>query len=462
MKKHGSISILVLVFGVTFSITIGGMVVLASMLWNNTQRNEIYERALYVAEAGTDYYRWHLAHAPSDYQDGTGHAGPYTHTVTDPYGNTDGTYSLTITPPSYGSTIVTVSSTGWLNGYPGVKRTIVAKYGIPSIAKFSFLQNANVWYGQKITVHGPIFSNGGIRMDGVNDSTVQSAKATYTCGSETGCSPSTSKPGVWGDGGPANLWQFPVGSVDFNGIALNFSTMKTAAQTTGLYLGASGAAGYHIVFNADGTYVVTKVTQTNTIQGWSVEGGCENLPTIRRESAVGTYSISQKSLIFAEDTVWVEGVVNGKVTVAAARFPLDVNQMNIWIPNNITYVAKDGNSNLGLIAQYRIIFGLTIPQNFEIDAALFAQQGNVIRHNYKYQGCSNGPNAVRQQLTIYGSIISNLKSYWSYGQGGAGFGNDPTSGFSQRDIFYDPGLYYAPPPFFPSQGVYEMISWSEQ
>jgi hypothetical protein len=148
--------------------------------------------------------------------------------------------------------------------------------------------------------------------------------------------------------------------------------------------------------------------------------------------------------------------------VVAAKFPLNINKMNIWINDSITYAAKDGNSDLGLVAQNDIYFALNIPQIFEIDAAMLAQQGKIIRHNYKYQGCSHFNEAVRQQLIIYGSVISNLKSYWSYGQGNAGFGSDPVSGFSQRDITYDPYLYYSPPPYFPTQGEYEFISWEEQ
>ena len=48
------------------------------------------EQALQIAEAGIDYYRWHLAHAPSDYQDGTGTSGPYVHSVKDKNNNTVG------------------------------------------------------------------------------------------------------------------------------------------------------------------------------------------------------------------------------------------------------------------------------------------------------------------------------------------------------------------------------------
>ena len=39
------------------------------------------ERAIQIAEAGVDYYRWHLAHVPDDYQDGTGAAGSRMYTL---------------------------------------------------------------------------------------------------------------------------------------------------------------------------------------------------------------------------------------------------------------------------------------------------------------------------------------------------------------------------------------------
>lgn len=462
-KRKGSISILVLVFGLVFSAAIGGLVLVAATQYTSSQRTEAFEKSLTLAQSGAEYYRWHLAHDPTDFTDGTGGPGPYVHTIADPFGQTEGTFSLTIDPPASGSSIVTITSQGWLNSHPDIKRTVKVRYGIPSFAKFAFLQNANVWYGQKITIHGKVFSNGGIRMDGTHDSTVESAKETYTCGLETGCEPATTKPGIWGDGGTPALWVFPVTPIDFNSLAVDFNAMKAASEATGVYLGPSGAYGYHLVFTSDGNVTITKVTNATNKKGWSVENECENLyQKISNETNVGTYSLSEKSIIFAEDDLWIDGVVNGKVTVAAARFPIDINSMNIWINSNITYLAKDGTSNLGIIAQNNIYFALDIPEIFEINAALLAQRGRVIRHNYKYQGCAHHPEAVRQQLIIYGSLISNQKSYWSYGQGSAGFGSEPTSGFSQREVFYDPTLYFNPPPYFPTQGEYEFISWEEQ
>lgn len=456
--KHsiGSISILVLVFAVTFSIAIGGLVLVAMVQRSSSQRVEIRERALAIAEAGAQYYRWHLSHDPYDFTNGTGSSGPYTKVISDPYGNTDGTVSLSIIPPASGSSIVTIESTGWLTDFPNTKRTIRARYGIPSLSKFSFLHNANVWFGSGLTVQGKVMSNGGIRMDGTNLSTIQSAKNTYTCGSETGCSPNATRNGVWGGGGPSALWQFPVPAVDFNALSVDFANLRSAAQSSGLYLGASGGLGYRIVFNSNGTFTVAKVTAATNRKGWSVENNCENLnQDITATTSVGTYAVNAKPVVFAEDHLWVSGTVNGKITVVAARFPIDTNSMNIWIPANLVYLAKDTNHNIGLFAQNNIYYGYNVPTNFEIDAALLAQKGRIIRHHYNLGGCSSFASAIRNSLTIYGSVISNQKSYWN-------FGSPITSGFTTRTITYDTALYFTPPPYFPTQGEYEFISWEEK
>lgn len=453
--KRGGITILILVLGLTSAITIGGLVSMSAIVYSGSVRKEIYERALSVAQAGSEYYRWHLAHNPQDFQDGTGVPGPYVHTLTDAYGRTEATFRLEITPPASGSAITTIESTGWLNSHPEIKRKIKTRYGIPSLAKYSFLHNANVWFGSGLTVHGKSMSNGGIRMDGINESVIQSAKETYTCGSETGCSPSRTKPGIWGDGGPSQLWEFPVPAIDFNSLQVDFTNLRTAAQQRGLYLGRSNAYGYHLVFNSNGNYTVYRVTGTQNRRGWSVEGNCENLyQRISAQTNIGTYSISNTPVIFLEDHIWVDGVVNGKTTVVAARFPLLSNSMNIWINGNVTYLAKDGHSQIGLFAQNNIYFGLDIPTNFMLDGALLSSSGRIIRHNYNYWGCSTYSNAVRNSLTLYGSVISNQKSYWNYGTG-------PSSGFVTRDITYDTNLYFEPPPYFPTEGGYELISWEE-
>jgi len=457
MKQIGSASIFVLITGVTASIFLGSLVMLTTSQHQAVVRSNAHEQALGVAEAGVYYYRWHLAHDPDDFTDGTGNPGPYVHDYYDPQGVKIGSYSLVIEPPENGSTLTTIKSTGSIDAYPGVKRTIKVTLGIPSMAKYAFLHNSNVFFGSGVQVHGPVMSNGGIRQDGINDSVMQSSLSTYICGQETGCSPSQTKPAIWGSGGPSSLWEFPVPAVDFEAVSLSFNQMREDAQTSGVYLPTSSRLGYHLVFLENGSVNVSEVTQAGTVRGLGYDGYCTNLyQIIRKENFLGNYSLADKQIIFLEDVTWVEGIVNGRVTVVAARFPIDTNSVDMWINGTTRYVSKDGSSALGLISQRNIFFIRDLPDDFEIDAAMMAKNGSVFRHGFHVPGCGNNGNAIRNQFMLYGSIISGQKSAWNWG-------TPPGSGFVTRVMTHDNHLTLNPPPYFPvnrSEG-YEFISWSE-
>jgi len=465
--KKGSITPALLIITSAFIIIIYGMLFLILLQFDFSHRQVASERALNIAEAGIEYYRWHLAHAPEDFQDGTENPGPYIHNYYDPQGAKTGQYSLEITPPSDGSSIVTLRSTGWTDEYPKVKRTIRAQYGIPSMAEFSFLSNSSTWYGLGITVNGRIHSNNGIRMDGVNTSVVSSTQETYQCGWETGCQPPTRRPGVWGSGGDQGLWQFPVPIFDFDSISFDFSNMREAAQDNGLYLDSSGAQGYHLIFQANGeigTVSVYRVDSTDYLYGYSVPGaglggpgggGCRRRhQLITSETFIGTYDIDEIPIVFAEDNLWVEGTVRGRLTVAAVEFPITSSDAYIWIADNIVYTNYDGSDTLGLIAQNDIYFVRDVPNYFQIDAVMMAQKGTIMRHGYFYN-CEGTQGAVKQKLTINGSVISYYKSYWN-------FGTAPDSGFRERELNFDTNVLYNPPPYFPTSGEYEFISWTEE
>lgn len=462
--QRGSATPAILVISASFIIVIYGLLFVLGVQMDTANRQAASEKALNIAEAGINYYKWHLAHAPGDYKDGQTVNGPYLHEYRDPEGSLIGYYSLDIVPPQNGSTIVTIHSTAWTTNYPKIKRVIKAEYGIPSLAEYSFLSNASSWYGVGSAVNGHIHSNNGIRMDGTNTSLVTSAQETYMCGSETGCLPPKSKPGVWGDGGDKALWKFPIPYVDFDTISLDFDEMKTAAENSGLYLGPSNSRGYHILFLSDGSVQINKVITTSSIKGYSVPGqglgafgvgGCRDTnQIIASEIPIGVYNLSETPIIFAEDNLWVEGSVRGRVTVAAVRFPLTSSNAVIWIPNNITYTAYDGSDSLGLVAQNNIYFAKNVPNSFQVDAILVAQKGNIIRHGY-FDYCGGTAGAVKQKLTINGSLISYFKSYWNFGTG-------PESGFREREINFDTNTHYNPPPYFPTYGQYEFISWTEE
>ena len=183
---RGQLLIQVLVFA---AIAILVLVGIASFVSVSIQAGRITvqrELAIEIAEAGIDYYRWHLAHSPNDYQDGTGSAGPYVHNLLDKNGNIVGQYILDIIPPPVGSTLVTITSTGKISANPNLQRKIQTKLAIPSIAKYAVIANAAMRFGAGTEVFGPIHSNGGIRFDGLAHNLVTSSVSSYDDPDHTG------------------------------------------------------------------------------------------------------------------------------------------------------------------------------------------------------------------------------------------------------------------------------------
>lgn len=461
-KEKGTITPALLIIASAFIIALYGLLFILALQFDFSQRQVASDKALNIAEAGVNYYRWHLIQDPDDFQDGTGVPGPYIHDYTDPQGDIVGQFSLEITPATNSNPTVTIKSTGYTQRYSKIKRTIKAQYGRVSLTRFAFLHNSNLWFGNDITVNGPVFSNGGIRQDGTNTSTVESAKQTYTCGVETGCSSPTEKPGIWGNGDIESLWDYPVPPIDFDSIKVDFTNMRTAAQNEGVYLAPSSAQGYHVVFSDDGTFTVYRVTGVSAVLGYSLEDDCESLnQVITSQVELATYSVSDNPIIFIEDTTWVEGTVNGKTTLVAARFPVGSYETNIWVVDDLKYLDRNGGHRLGIISQNDIVMGIYIPEKFEINGAILAQNGRVIRHHYNYFGCRSGGqgrHSQKNEFNFFGSLISNQRSYWNFSSGPG----SPASGFVKSTLDYDSNLFYDPPPYFPTSGTYEFLSWSEE
>ena len=338
------------------------------------------EQSLQIAEAGVNYYEWHLAHFPNDYKDGTSNNGPYVHDYIDfDTQKTLGRFSLEITPPLVGSTVVTIKSTGYTLDNPNIKRVVTTKYGIPSLAKYSILNNGPVWIYYSPTIFtGQVQSNNGIRFDVAGNAPIYSAKSTYTCPCWQNC-PSGTMPGIWGTGN-SSFWQFPVPAVDFSAFTSTLANMKSLAQSGGIYLPPSNKQGYSLVFNSNGTVSVYKVK--NLISNPSGGTYDVNMNWISENQSTDyntrdfqyTIAIPTNGIIYVEDTVWVEGTVSGRVSVAAAQLPYNPSTApTIYIPNNILYKAKDGTNVLGLIGQKDIVPTYHAPNDLEIDAAIISQ-----------------------------------------------------------------------------------------
>ena len=474
----GYLLIQILVFATIATLVISSLV---SFSVTNTKlgRRDFYrEQAFQIAEAGLDYYRWHLAHDRTDFTDGTGSSNPSVHNFYDKDGTLLGTYTLTITPPPVGSTLVKIKSVGISAADPTVKRTILYQLAIPSFAKYAFVSNSNMRFGPGTEVFGPIHSNGGIHFDGLAHNLVTSAVASYDDPDHSGAvefgvhthvnappgsginnsfrpleAPPSSVPSR------ADIFiagrQFPVPAVDFAGITANLSQMKADGQAGGRYFANSGTQGYKIVLKADDTFDIYKVTSlvsppsncTNVANqtGWSTW-------SVNATTFVGNFVNPANGLIFVEDRLWVEGQINSaRLTIASARFPdSPTTRTSITVNNNLLYTNYDGTDILGLIAQGDVNAGMVSANVLRVDAALISQNGRVGRYYYE-SDCS--PYHSRSAITLYGMIGSATRYGFAYTDG---------TGYTTRNIIYDTHLLYAPPPAFPlTSDQYQVLSWQE-
>lgn len=463
-KQQGSIIIFSIVFTSLFITIMGGM--LSLLVYQNrlAKKLQARESALQIAEAGVNYYRWHLTHDKNDYADGTADVcaypaacGPYTHAYYDPLGGKIGEFELYITPPPADSTVVAIKSTGRLDDSIKQYRIVEAKYGIHSLAAYSLLTNSDAWFGNTEHFMGPLHSNGGIRMDGTNDSIVSSALSTYTCSSNQGCSPDETKPGVWGAGSGSGLWKFPVSSVDFNTISLSLSQMQIDSQTSsGVHYSDSGAEGYRIVFKNDGTFDVYRVNTLKTAvqqrtDNWTVLEPEWVADEPNNQTLLENKPAPANGIIFIEDNVWVEGIVKGRFTLVSAKLTgIPTDYTTIRINSNITYLARDGSNILGLIAEKDIKVPQYAPSVLTIDAIMLAQNGRVF-YNYYWS------HRVKISIEVYGGIITNNAWAWSWTEN-----NVIIDGYDQATSAYNNDAAFSPPPSFPNTGEYTLISWKEK
>ncbi len=474
-RRTAQIAIEMLFLAAIVVTVIAGFVSLAGAFLQISVRSQNKLQAFAIAEAGIEYYQWHLEYAPTDYEDGTGHPGPYVHDYYDANGNKIGQFTLTITPPPTGSTVVTIESEGTVLADSSIAKIIKVQVSVSSLLNYSMVANNNLLIGSGTVTYGTLFSNGGIEFNGLAEGPVESAVSTwsdpnnanktewsvYTTLPPADPQPPTaepSRPDVFTAGR-----FFPLPAADFSGITENLATLKTVAQASGTYYGPSGAYGYELQLATSGIYSMYKVTSlvpppngctnTSNVPGWGIW-------SVGTETLVATGTIPDYGVIFSEDDLWVKGQIdNEHLTVAAGRFPANPSTYaNITINSSTLYTNYNGNDTLAYVAQNNFNVGLYSENILRIDGAIVAQNGRVGRFYYSppnNQNNSNkcGPTAIRQEITLYGDLIT---------AGQYGFGFDDGTGYQQKNIIYDTNLLYNPPPDLGiGAGGYSLISWQE-
>jgi len=461
----GAVITLVLVFSFIFLILLGSLFGFILLQLRQAAYRIAWNEALHVAEAGAQYYRWCLNNEVAGCE--------AEKTYYDTEGNLVGSFSIEAIPRiSCGETLEQeITATGWTINFPDTKRKVGMVYSRESVASFAYLLNDNVWAGSDREILGPYHSNGGVRMDGENQSVVSSAQEEWVCTSSFGCSTSSCAnygcrvegsqcicPGVFTStaNGSPDLFDYPVPLFDFTGITIDLAHIKAMAQASGHYLPPvtvidPAGDGYHIVFQNDGTIQVRIITLLLPTTAYSLEEGWhQHSVIIGSEYVYDTYTINPAcSALFAEDDLWLEGEVKGKVMIASADL-IDPNEdTSVILVGDINYTAFDGSDGLGVVAEKDILISSESPQQMELRGIFIAQKGWFGRNHY--------PDNFRDRLEINGSIVSNGRVGTKWSSGG-----HMVSGYSERENYIDTRLIYYPPSFVPYVNYeYALLNWEE-
>ncbi|NCU40851.1 hypothetical protein EOL73_03790 [Candidatus Saccharibacteria bacterium] len=495
--QRGSMIPLLIVFIVVIgiiSMSVGGAIVAT---FTSVKTSEQSALALNIAEAGVNYYVWHLNHDGSDLKDGNPSAilgpdgyGPFEHDYRDMTGKVVGKYTLYIKPTLVGSSVVVVRSIGEVDG---IRRSVDARLGAMSYAAYAVAGNQALWFGNNETANGPVHSNVGVKMDGPSTGTVSSASTSYLVPSNHGNGRNTIQPGVWCDPtvtSPVNCntrnksnWLYPTAKLDFVRLSSDMCDLKKLATSlsgpsacdalpsrTESYVPPISTnynrnTGYLIELNSNGTYRLSRVTNER-----DKRPAAQALTTVLIANNI---PIPANGVIFVEDNVWLRRSSNagfdGRVTIVAARLSGSAtgnSDANIVFAGSVTYADQyNGDDAIGGIAEGSVEIAPYAGVPLEIHGAYIAKSGDFVyrqrsREDNTYtKGWVNGVEKFR----FFGSVSVYGMWTWSYFGYSCSNENSPQcwQGYKWTETAYDENLRYNPPPSFPLTDTFEVLAWRE-
>jgi len=466
-QSHGTVMITTLIFMGVFMMLFVSLMdyLLMQYRWVGSKTEQ--ERALEIAEAGIEYYRWHLSHFPNDLQDGTGTPGPYVHTYEDPEEGPIGQFSLEIGGDLLCGKVqvVQATSTGWTFKDPKFTRTIAVSIARPTVADYSYIVDANVWAGSSRTIVGPYHTNGVVRMDANNLSAVTSKVGTTSCSGPNlgGCSGTIF--GVYGTGSHPEWWRHSQPDIPFSNFDYDFDTMEKLAQDSGIYLKKisddATLFGYYLELKNNKTVDIYRVTSINWTSVTTPDSQTINTPEILGDVTTHRQFIENRAIpqtcpiVYASDRVWLEGQVSGKVTVVANATTTLTPDM--FLQDNITYSTTTGADGLTALSEGYLLIPLDVPTDMTISGIFFSQKASYGRASYGNMGVTYNPKKARNSLSTNGTIISKGRTGTAWYSG-----TNFTQGFQNRFDNYDRTLAKSPPPLTPfASPDFRFIEWRE-
>lgn len=303
--------------------------------------------------------------------------------------------------------------------YENKTATIVIVMQPSSFSKFAYYSvvEGGIYWITGDTVRGPFHTQSKLSVSG---DPVFYGKVTTKSGLQK--MPSTSKPKFFGG--------FQSG-VSIN-LPSDMSPLKAAAQSGGKYF--SSGADVYLTFNADGTV---------TYQEGASPPVTELLSTF-----------APNGVIFGENTnIRMKGTLKGRVTVSTTGSS-GLGKGNVYLEDDIVYSKNptdpDCDDMLGIAVDNNVIVtdNAANNSNINIHASMFCRTGGFTAQNYNTRPVAGTIN-----------LVGGIQQY-QRGPVGTFSGGSINHGF-QKNYNYDLRLMTDLPPFYPTTGSYEILSWYE-
>lgn len=454
------------------------------------QRVRKQAQAFALAESGIEYaQRWLLDQAAPP-------AGTQTIPLMEnPMQLGPGTFTVSVIPDASNQNkplkIYVLRATGSVGGITQNVDVKMRSQSFGRYAYFSDQESANpmtnpIWFGRRDKIRGPFFTN--------------NSNSSYTNIDNTDPDNPIFESTVDMNGDEINYMQAdPVTDADYleifklgrgavklsvdrielpstTSIQANAAWGSTAGHPTanGVYVQASG--GVYVVGDASvllespSAHVqVIKITQGSVTTQVTIDLQ-NNLRTVTSPSGTVNHNGLGTGVVFVTgDITSLRGQMANSITGtnpvksamtiaadAAAGRTITMSGDLAYRTTNNPAVAPDQGVNLvaGIMGLYanRIRVGTAAGSDVRIDALVMAGAGNRTDGGFgadAYDTRSTG------DLIINGGLIQKVR-----GAVGTFRGNTQVSGFT-KDYYYDDRMMDTPPPFFPTTGKYDMLSWKQ-
>jgi hypothetical protein len=326
-----------------------------------------------------------------------------------------GKVSLWTTSLTLGRVQLTATS-----NYMGCLDTVIVVWGQSRFSKFAYysvIEGAINW-ANKDTIYGPFHTQDRML---VNGNPVFWGKATNRLGITR--NPTSSRPQFYG--GYQTGIDIPMPS--------DFNPLITAAQSGGKYLNGMDLT---ITFNSDGTLTVK-------------EGGGATTRV-----PLSTYA-PNGALMVNGGNIRIKGKFTGQLTISAQSNGV-ANKGKVYIDSSVNYVHDPltGSSNdlLGICAEDSVVItdNTNNRNGIDIEGSVFSLNKGMGAEHYS----SGSP---RGRINLLGGVSQQQRAAVGTIDGS---GNVVT-GYS-KSYRYDDRLMNQSPPFFPTTGSYEILSWYER